>query len=86
MFNTLFFSELYCKDCRNYGQMVKIKEKNSLVSEVREKVFGNPHVSSISTSVVEGFIIKFYNSQADLEKNSIIFEEITRIYCCINHF
>ena len=52
---TILLPELYCESCLNYGQMIKVKEKNKLVYVIREKVMGNPDVSSISTSVVEGY-------------------------------
>lgn len=52
---TVCLPELYCEPCINYGQLIKVKKRNTLVCVVREKIIGNPHFNSISTSVVEGY-------------------------------
>jgi hypothetical protein len=35
--------------------MIKVKKKNKLVYAIREKIMGNPNISSVSTSVVEDY-------------------------------
>lgn len=47
--------ELYCEPCLDYGQVIKVKEKNKLVYVIREKIMGNPDSKAISTSVIEGY-------------------------------
>lgn len=47
--------DLYCEPCIDYGQVIKLKEQNRLVSVIRAKIFGKPEIKSISTSVVEGY-------------------------------
>ena len=47
--------DLYCESCMDYGQVIKSKEQNRLVRVIREIIFGNPEIKSISTSVVEGY-------------------------------
>lgn len=47
--------DLYCESCIEYGQVIKLKEQNRLVSVIRTKIFGKPEIESISTSVVEGY-------------------------------
>lgn len=42
----------------DYGRMIKQHTANRLVAGIREKVFGNPAIASISTSVVEGYTNK----------------------------
>ena len=52
---TICLPKLYCEPCLNYGQVIKVKKKNKLVCVVKERIMGNPDVSSISTSIVEGY-------------------------------
>ena len=47
--------DLYCESCIEYGQVIKLKEQNRLVSVIKAKIFGNPEIESISTSIVEGY-------------------------------
>lgn len=68
--------DLYCEPCIDYGQMIKVKEKNTLVCVVREKIYGNPDVTSISTSIVEGYnnkirqrLSRFGRKTASFSKN-----------------
>ena len=41
--------------CIDYGRRVKHHAKNRLAAVIREKVLGDPEITSISTSVVEGY-------------------------------
>ena len=47
--------EFFEKDCMNYGQLVKIREKGKLVGKVKKIVFGNPKTEDIETTDVENF-------------------------------
>jgi IS1 family transposase len=47
--------DLYCESCIEYGQVIKLKEQNRLVCLIRESIFGNPEIDSISTSLIEGY-------------------------------
>lgn len=45
-----------CQEPRiDYGRVIKRREGNRLVAVIRERVFGNPTIASISTSQVEGY-------------------------------
>lgn len=72
--------ELYCEPCMNYGQLVKVKKKNTLVCVVREKIFGNPHVPSISTSVVEGYNNKIRQRLSRFGRKTASFSKIVHGY------
>ena len=52
---TFIMPEFFRKDCINYGQLVKIREKGKLVGKVRGTVFGNPEREDIETTDVENF-------------------------------
>jgi IS1 family transposase len=77
---TIYLLKLYCEPCLNYGQMIKVKEKNTLVCVVREKIFGNPHVSSISTSVVEGYNNKIHQRLSRFGRKTASFSKSLRGY------
>lgn len=52
---TFVMPEFFKKDCVNYGQLIKIREKGKLVGKIRRRVFGNPHRDDIETTDVENF-------------------------------
>lgn len=90
---TICIPELYCEPCINYGQLVKVKKKNSLVCVIREKVLGNPHVSSISTSVVEGYnnkirqrLSRFGRKTASFSKKTQGFIAALNIFQFVHNF
>ena len=90
---TICLPELYCEPYINYGQMVRVKEKNSLVCVIREKVLGNPHVSSISTSVVEGYnnkirqrLSRFGRKTASFSKKTQGFIAALNIFQFVHNF
>jgi hypothetical protein len=83
---TICLPELYCEPYINYGQMVRVKEKNSLVCVVREKILGNPHVSSISTSVVEGYNNKIRQRLSKFGRKIASFSKKLKDLSCIKHF
>lgn len=52
---TFIMPEFFRKDCMNYGQLVKIREKGKLIGKVRRIIFGNPKHDDIETTDVENF-------------------------------
>ena len=52
---TFVMPKFFKKDCINYGQLVKIREKGKLVGKARKIVFGNPKYEDIETTDVENF-------------------------------
>ena len=83
---TISLPELYCEPCMNYSQLVRVKEKNSPVCVIREKVLGNPHVSSISTSVVEGYNNKIRQRLSKFGRKIASFSKKLKDLSCIKHF
>lgn len=77
---TIYLPELYCEPCINYGQIIKIKEKNKLFCVVREKIMGNPDVNSISTSVVEGYNNKIRQRLSRFGRKTASFSKKVRGY------
>ena len=43
------------RDCINYGQLVKIREKGRVVDKIHRVVYGNPVLEEIETTDVENF-------------------------------
>lgn len=72
--------ELYWEPCMNYGQRVKVKKKNTLVCVFREKIFGNPHFPSISTSVVEGYNNKIRQRLSRFGRKTVSFSKTVHDY------
>ena len=66
--------------------MVKVKEKNSLVCVVQEKVLGNPHISSISTSVVEGYNKKIRQRLSIFGRKTRGFIAVLNIFQFVHNF
>ena len=90
---TVYIPKLYCEPCSNFGQIIKGKEKNTLVCVVREKILGDPDVSSISTSVVEGYnnkirqrLSRFGRKTASFSKNIRGYIMSLNIFQFVNNF
>ncbi len=58
--------EFFRKDCINYGQLVKIREKGRVVDKIHKVVYGELSLDEIETTNVENF-------------NGILRERISRI-------
>lgn len=52
---TYVLPEFFRKDCMDYGQLVKIREKGRVVDKIRRVVYGNPSIKEIETTNVENF-------------------------------
>lgn len=52
---TFVLPEFFRKDCIDYGQLVKIREKGRVVDKIHRVVFGSPAVEDIETTDVENF-------------------------------
>jgi IS1 family transposase len=90
---TVCLPDLYCEPCMNYGKVVKVKEKNVLVCVIREKIFGDPDVSSISTSNVEGYnnkirqrLSRFGRKTASFSKNIFGYIASLNIFQFVHNF
>jgi len=77
---TIVLPELYCEPCLNYGQMIKVKMKNKVICVIREKIMGNPDISSISTSVVEGYNNKIRQRLSCFGRKTASFSKKVRGY------
>ena len=64
----------------NYDQVIKVKKRNKLVCVIREKIFGNPDISSISTSIVEGYNNKIRQRLSRFGRKTASFSKIVRGY------
>ena len=52
---TFVMPEFFRKDCMNYGQLVKIREKGRVVDKIHRRVYGNPSLDEIETTNVENY-------------------------------
>ena len=52
---TYVLPEIFRRDCINYGQLVKIREKGKVVDKIHRIVYGNPQREDIETTNVENF-------------------------------
>ena len=52
---TYVLPEYYAETCMNYGQLVKIREKGTVVDKQRRIIFGNVDERDIETTDVENF-------------------------------
>ena len=52
---TITFPEYIRKDCLNYGQLIKIREKGRVVDKIRKVVFGKLSFDEIETTNVENY-------------------------------
>ena len=52
---TFTLPEFTNKNCINYGQLVKIREKGRVVDKIHRKVYGTPETNDIETTDVENF-------------------------------
>jgi len=77
---TICLPKLYCEPCMNYDQVIKVKKRNKLVCVIREKIFGNPDISSISTSIVEGYNNKIRQRLSRFGRKTASFSKIVRGY------
>ena len=90
---TILLPELYCEPCLNYGQLIKVKKKNKLVSVIKERIMGSPEVSSISTSIVEGYnnkirqrLSRFGRKTASFSKKFIGYIMALNIFQFVHNF
>jgi len=74
-------ANLYSESCIDYGRLVKRREKNRIVAVFKERVFGNPIMSSISTSVVEGYNNKIRQRISRFGRKTASFSK--KIMACI---
>ena len=75
-------ADLYCESCIDYGQVIKRKENNRLVEIIRVKTLGNPKISSISTSIVEGYNNKIRQRISRFVRKTASFSK--SVSSCIN--
>lgn len=87
------FAELYCETCIEYGQLLKHREKNRIVAINPRKIFGDPEISKISTSVVEGYnnkirprISRFGRKKASFSKKIVSYVGALNIFQFMNNF
>lgn len=52
---TFTLPEFVNKDCMNYGQLVKIREKGKVVDKIHKTVYGNVKTELIETTDVENY-------------------------------
>jgi len=85
--------DLYCESCIEYGQVIKLKEQNRLISVIRAKIFGNPKIKSISTSVVEGYnnkirqrLSRFTRKTASFSKSVFGYKTSLNIFQFVHNF
>ena len=52
---TFISPKVFRKDCIDYGQLVKIRERGRVVDKIHRIVYGNPKIESIETTDVENF-------------------------------
>jgi IS1 family transposase len=85
--------DLYCESCMDYGQVIKSKEQNRLVRVIRERIFGNPEIKSISTSVVEGYnnkirqrLSRFTRKTASYSKRMFGYVILMNIFQFVHNF
>lgn len=52
---TYVLPKYYAETCMNYGQLVKIREKGTVVDKERRIIFGSVNERDIETTVVENF-------------------------------
>lgn len=77
---TICLPKLYCEPCLNYGQIIKVKEKNKLICVIREEIIGSPDYKSISTSVVEGYNNKIRQRLSRFGRKTASFSKKVRGY------
>lgn len=75
-------ADLYCETCIDYGQVIKRKENNRLVEIIRVKTMGDPKISSISTSIVEGYNNKIRQRVSRFVRKTASFSK--SVSSCIN--
>ena len=52
---TYILPKYYAETCMNYGQLVKIREKGTVVRKEKRAVYGNPRPADIETTDIENF-------------------------------
>lgn len=52
---TYVLPEFYDDTCINYGQLVKIRERGTLVGKEKRAIYGNPDPADIETTDVENY-------------------------------
>ena len=75
-------ADLYCESCIDYGQVIKRKENNRLVEIIRVKIWGDPEICSISTSIVEGYNNKIRQRISRFVRKTASFSK--SVSSCIN--
>ena len=72
--------ELYCEPCLDYAQIIKVKENNRIVCVIREIIWGNPDISTISTSIVEGYNNKIRQRLSRFGRKTVAFSKRVKGY------
>ena len=52
---TFVMPEFFKRDCINYGQLIKIREKGRVVDKIHKVIYGNPPLDEIETTNVENY-------------------------------
>lgn len=47
--------DFFKRDCTDYGQLIKIREKGRVVDKIHRVVYGSPSIEDIETTNVENF-------------------------------
>jgi hypothetical protein len=77
----------------DYGRVIKHREGNRLVAVIRERVFGNPTIASISTSRVEGYnnkirqrVSRFARKTASFSKTIVAHTRLMDLFQFVSNF
>ena len=84
---TYVLPDYYADSCINYGQLVKIREKGTVIGKEKRVIYGNPDPGDIRTTGIENFngILRERNGRL-VRKSKCFSKRRWRLECSVQLF